>query len=378
MGAPMTPRPMKPIMRAPPRAARRASPRWPWSGCTRGRSSRRSRCLDRVEHVRVVDLARAGLAAAGRVGELDVADARRQLADRRDEVALGALHVEDVVLELDVRPVHGVHERDRLARGRQQDRAVVVAVDGLDRHVGADRGGLVGGPARRSPRRGRAAPRAWRASAPGPRARSGAGRRCAARARARPARWRGTPRCARARRRAPRSPDGMSPASKFISATSTPASSIAEATSSSDSPPGHQNSTARNPARAARSKRSRNATSLNSVETLAQNFMRLTRVSSAWAPDTSSQFHDTEFKFCHGGEGTASGRSCQAAGLARVVTMTSRTSNSTYRNSCQTTEPSNRSTAGSPCSRRWPPATRRAWSRSPTARACSAARRTGC
>src|SRR5262245_12092470 len=72
----------------------------------------------------------------------------------------------------------------------------------------------------------------------------------------------------------PRSPDGMSPASKFISATSTPASSIAEATSSSDSPPGHQNSTPRNPARAARSKRSRNATSLNSIETLAQNFMR--------------------------------------------------------------------------------------------------------
>ena len=78
----------------------------------------------------------------------------------------------------------------------------------------------------------------------------------------------------------PRSPFGISPASKLNSATCRPASPIAASTSSSASPAGHQNSTASKPARAARSKRSRNGTSLKRIETLAQNFIQSPHVRS--------------------------------------------------------------------------------------------------
>src|SRR4051794_34542348 len=73
----------------------------------------------------------------------------------------------------------------------------------------------------------------------------------------------------------PRSPLGISPASKLNSATCRFAGLIADSTSSSASPAGHQNSTASKPAAAARSKRSRKGASLNRIETLAQNFIHL-------------------------------------------------------------------------------------------------------
>src|SRR3954469_9035922 len=86
-------------------------------------------------------------------------------------------------------------------------------------------------------------------------------------------------RCWRSRSlNSPRSPFGISPASKLNSATCRFACLIAASTSSSVSPAGHQNSTASKPAAAARSKRSRNGASLNRIETLAQNFTDLSSV----------------------------------------------------------------------------------------------------
>src|SRR5918995_46872 len=65
----------------------------------------------------------------------------------------------------------------------------------------------------------------------------------------------------------------MSPASKLKRATSNPASLIAASTSPRSSPAGHQNSTALKPASLALPNRSSSGTSLNRIETLAQNFI---------------------------------------------------------------------------------------------------------
>src|SRR5215207_887029 len=71
----------------------------------------------------------------------------------------------------------------------------------------------------------------------------------------------------------PLSPAGMSPASELKIATSRPASLIARSTSSRSSPMGHQNSTAENPASFALANRSGSGTSLNTIDTFAQNFI---------------------------------------------------------------------------------------------------------
>src|SRR5512133_256129 len=63
----------------------------------------------------------------------------------------------------------------------------------------------------------------------------------------------------------PRSPRDQSPGGRLKSTVSTPASRAARATSSGRCSYGETNSTARKPARAAASKRSRNGTSVKSI-----------------------------------------------------------------------------------------------------------------
>src|SRR3954452_19790012 len=152
MGLPMTPRPTKPtrsfaIRRSSP-ASTRGSPRW-WRGrvVLEADPAVVAEAVDRVEDEREVDLARARLAAPGRVGDLDVGDAREVLLDRRDEVPLHALHVVRVVLEAHVGPVDAVDELRGLPGRVDEVRAVLERVDGLDRDRDPVRGGLVGGPA---------------------------------------------------------------------------------------------------------------------------------------------------------------------------------------------------------------------------------------
>src|SRR5689334_11525665 len=54
--------------------------------------------VDVPEQEVIVDLTRARLVPAGRVGKLHVADLRQVLLDRRGEIALVDLHMIDVVL----------------------------------------------------------------------------------------------------------------------------------------------------------------------------------------------------------------------------------------------------------------------------------------
>ena len=61
----------------------------------------------------------------------------------------------------------------------------------------------------------------------------------------------------------------MSPPSRFISTSWTPASSTAAAKASRSTPAGHQHSTAAKPAALARAKRSSSGTSVKSIEQLA-------------------------------------------------------------------------------------------------------------
>src|SRR3954451_22727214 len=87
--------------------------------------------VDVAEEELVVDLAGAGLVAAGRVGELHVGDAREVRLDRRGEVTLHDLHVVDVVLEGDVFARDLVDQLERLARGVEVEAGDVARVDRL-------------------------------------------------------------------------------------------------------------------------------------------------------------------------------------------------------------------------------------------------------
>ncbi len=137
-----------------------------------------------------VDLARPRLAAAGGVGDLHVRDPVAVAADRVGEVALHALHVEDVVLEPTFGSPTRSIKRDGVVSMADQVGAVVERVDGLDedltprsrRRVAASRG---------SRRRARAA-HAVRAGQPTPTSALSCRHPAARRARARPAGWRGT------------------------------------------------------------------------------------------------------------------------------------------------------------------------------------------
>src|SRR5215203_3073303 len=100
-----------------------------------------------AEDERVVDLPRAGLPTARRVGDLDVPDQADVLAKVGHEVPLHPLHVIEVVLNPYVLPAHVPDEFHGLLRRAQQIRPVLEGVDGLYHDGYIRRLGLRGGEA---------------------------------------------------------------------------------------------------------------------------------------------------------------------------------------------------------------------------------------
>src|SRR5829696_2179637 len=100
-----------------------------------------------AEDERVVDLPRAGLPTARRVGDLDVPDQADVLAKVGHEVPLHPLHVIEVVLNPYVLPAHVPDEFHGLLGRVQQIRPVLEGVDGLDHDRYARRFGPCGGEA---------------------------------------------------------------------------------------------------------------------------------------------------------------------------------------------------------------------------------------
>src|SRR5690242_5545308 len=74
---------------------------------------------------RVVDLAGAGLAAAGDVGDLDLADEREGALDELEEVSLADLRVVEVQVEAQVGVVDGLDEGE-CVRSRGEGNAGVI------------------------------------------------------------------------------------------------------------------------------------------------------------------------------------------------------------------------------------------------------------
>ena len=86
--------------------------------------------VEMPEQEGIVDLARAGLVAAGVVGELDVRDAGQVLLQASRNVALHYLHVVDVVLH---EQIARAHVRDELQRLRGPVEEETGNIDGIDR-----------------------------------------------------------------------------------------------------------------------------------------------------------------------------------------------------------------------------------------------------
>src|SRR3989449_4605158 len=88
--------------------------------------------VDMREQEREVDLARARLVPPRHVGKLHVADPRQQPLDRRGEISLHDLHVEQVVLDKRVGRGHLVERARRLRAAREEttgDRALAQWLD---------------------------------------------------------------------------------------------------------------------------------------------------------------------------------------------------------------------------------------------------------
>src|SRR3954468_18432587 len=69
---------------------------------------------------RVVDLATPGLATAGYVGDLDLADQRQRPLDQGNQVPLADLGVVEVQVEPQVRVPHGLDQGDRVGRAGER------------------------------------------------------------------------------------------------------------------------------------------------------------------------------------------------------------------------------------------------------------------
>src|SRR5712671_6417923 len=145
IGRPMVPRPMKPI------SIIQCSFSAKWSGFEylRGMPSqavdrRRPRLVfasdpaaiaDRVEMAEqegIVDLAGAGLVAAGIVGKLDVRDAAKMFLEAPRDIALHHLHVVDVVLDEEIARSDIADELNGLFGSVQEEAGNIERVDRLD------------------------------------------------------------------------------------------------------------------------------------------------------------------------------------------------------------------------------------------------------
>ena len=111
MGLPMMPRPMKPTFMTSSRGSGLGAGAQETIASTRGRlRCGRPVVLEPIQpwyprrsiafqQEAVVDFARAGFVARGRIGDLHVRDPRQVALDRLGEVAFHDLHVIDVVLQ---------------------------------------------------------------------------------------------------------------------------------------------------------------------------------------------------------------------------------------------------------------------------------------
>src|SRR6185312_13469494 len=91
-----------------------------------------SHSVERVEDEGIVDLTGTRLVAGRSVSHLHVTDAAGMLAQRRREIPLHALHVIDVVLDLEVVAADLVKQPQRVTRRGKQKARCLDAVKRLD------------------------------------------------------------------------------------------------------------------------------------------------------------------------------------------------------------------------------------------------------